>query len=622
MVRKSRLTLAALLYFLYQAASFALFPYTDTIYFFQFSCLMLFTFVVSSACNTTTRNYFLHGFIAFAVFSSIIGCFQFFSVSFLKIPANKFESKITLYFMLTKTALQELRMLKIPAPVIERVQPLQDKRFETEEAFARAIRQQIGANQPQQYVLILLKKARVTFGNRIFTTIGHPTMLGGFYVFILPMIAAFTMKNLRERRRGWAGCYAGVLVLTLISLAMTQARGAWIACACSFGFFGLFAAKTPLFAWRAAHARSAFALFALLLTMMVGGGFFMLTRTNIADATSLNIRAYYYQVILRMIREHPIFGRGIGTFSVYYPRYRDSRVSVRLGEPAFNYWVAHAHNEHLEILSDGGIVAYGLFLWVIVETFAAFFRRKTLIDIGMAAALFGLLIDAFFSQNLRFVVIASLFWLLIGCSDLTPIHAERVPSSPKKFRMARVIGIGVVVMLAAFSLRFAYRLVYAEYYMKGGINLISVMLPQSAITWLLKAVHYHPHDKLLLYSLASSYKQIGQHDHAMTYFNKLQQLDPDFLLTQYQIGEIYLQQQQIEMARIHFEQQLKSNNMCWAIYEILANMELNEGHPQQAISYLNEIIAIEAVNDLQEVDPVSFARIQATLSRLKFGKGY
>ena len=61
--------------------------------------------------------------------------------------------------------------------------------------------------------------------------------------------------------------------------------------------------------------------------------------------------------------------------------------------------------------------------------------------------------------------------------------------------------------------------------------------------------------------------------------------------------------------------------MCWAIYEILANMELNEGHPQQAISYLNEIIAIEAVNDLQEVDPVSFARIQATLSRLKFGKG-
>lgn len=66
-----------------------------------------------------------------------------------------------------------------------------------------------------------------------------------------------------------------------------------------------------------------------------------------------------------------------------------------------NYRVEHPHNEHLEILHDGGIIGYGLFVWMMIEVLLLLLRRKTLIATGVAVSLFGLLLDGLFSQNLR-----------------------------------------------------------------------------------------------------------------------------------------------------------------------------------------------------------------------------
>lgn len=55
---------------------------------------------------------------------------------------------------------------------------------------------------------------------------------------------------------------------------------------------------------------------------------------------------------LGLIRDYPLFGSGSGTFAFIYPRYQNAALS--------NVFYDHAHNDHLELLADRGIVGYGL----------------------------------------------------------------------------------------------------------------------------------------------------------------------------------------------------------------------------------------------------------------------
>jgi hypothetical protein len=66
---------------------------------------------------------------------------------------------------------------------------------------------------------------------------------------------------------------------------------------------------------------------------------------NAADPTTG--RSHFWSVTMDVIKAHPVIGSGLGSFSVIYTRY-DSRNGM--------YRLEQAHNDYLQILSDGGIV--------------------------------------------------------------------------------------------------------------------------------------------------------------------------------------------------------------------------------------------------------------------------
>ena len=74
---------------------------------------------------------------------------------------------------------------------------------------------------------------------------------------------------------------------------------------------------------------------------------------------------------LGLMRDFPLTGTGAGSFMHVYPGYRTIR-----GEGIAD----HAHNDYLELLTDGGIIGAGLFAWfmaaVLTQSYQAFLKRK------------------------------------------------------------------------------------------------------------------------------------------------------------------------------------------------------------------------------------------------------
>lgn len=550
-VRTTRLTLAVTLYYVYTVISVLVFPYTDVTYFFVYSCLMLLFFTVSSVSDTRSRNRMLHTLIIVSLIASIYGCFQFFGIDFYRASRNYFGT--------------------VEVGVLE--------------------------------------------GMRIFSLFGHPNLLGGFCVCLLPIIVTFWIQSIREKAR-CLSVYLGIVgLLTLLALLMSRTRGAWLAAAVALGIVAFALAKKQI-ATVVTGYPFASVLVILVLVSAAAGLFVMLrTQTSLLDTTSFKIRWEYYQRTLQMITERPLFGRGIGTFNVYYPLYRDNRAAASLGETVVGYRVEHPHNEHLELLSDGGVVGYGLFLWLCAEAVYLLFKRKSLIEVGMAASLLGLLVDGLLSQNLRFIVIASLFWLLLGFANIRYGDEHASGQWIKTFRVsktAKVISIALIIFAISFPLRFAYNLMRADYYLKGGMSHYAANHVPAAIDWFQQTLALDPYNKRARYYLASAYRLNGAPEQALAAYTRLLEDDPNFLQANFYLGGLYAQRNDAEKARSYFERQIAGDNLHWKAYYNLAMIALHLNDPEQAAGYLEEI---EQIHVIRSVDAEILGQIRKLLNR-------
>jgi len=122
---------------------------------------------------------------------------------------------------------------------------------------------------------------------------------------------------------------------------------------------------------------------------------------NIEDQ-DVESRLVMWQDSLKMIAESPLFGHGLQSF-----KYRIWR---------------NPHNQHLNILVQGGIIGYGLFVWVFWACFKdANYLYKNGQDkfsrsfgLGMCATIVSLFLANFFGDRWSYYVITGFFWVLCG----------------------------------------------------------------------------------------------------------------------------------------------------------------------------------------------------------------
>jgi len=140
-------------------------------------------------------------------------------------------------------------------------------------------------------------------------------------------------------------------------------------------------------------------------------------------------RAHFWGVTLDIIKTHPWIGTGLGAFGVVYTGY-DSRNGM--------YRLEQAHNDYLQVLSDGGIIGAVIALFFVVNLFRMGFTRRDSRDefrrgvaTGAMAGCFAVLVHSFFDFTLHTPANALLFLVLAALATMNG-RVEDVHSRRKK----------------------------------------------------------------------------------------------------------------------------------------------------------------------------------------------
>lgn len=174
---------------------------------------------------------------------------------------------------------------------------------------------------------------------------------------------------------------------------------------------------------------------ALLVSLFVGvlmlGGEMSINRlivdsVNIDDPTTG--RAHFWSVTLQIIKTHPLIGTGLGAFGVVYTKFDTRNGLFRLEQ---------AHNDYLQVLSDGGIIGAALALaFVALLFYRGFVRAGSGDDFRRGVALaslggcFAVLVHSFFDFTLHTTSNALLFLVLAALATIN----GRVEDAPRRRR--------------------------------------------------------------------------------------------------------------------------------------------------------------------------------------------
>jgi len=176
---------------------------------------------------------------------------------------------------------------------------------------------------------------------------------------------------------------------------------------------------------------AAMLLVGLFIGVLTLGGEMSLNRL-IVDSVNTNDpttgRAHFWSVTLQIIKAHPLIGTGLGAFGVVYTKFDTRNGLFRLEQ---------AHNDYLQVLSDGGIIGAALALaFVALLFYRAFVRAGSRDDFRRGVALaalggcFAVLVHSFFDFTLHTPSNALLFLVLAALATLN----GRVEDAPRRRR--------------------------------------------------------------------------------------------------------------------------------------------------------------------------------------------
>ncbi|HVF55405.1 MAG TPA: O-antigen ligase family protein [Pyrinomonadaceae bacterium] len=247
--------------------------------------------------------------------------------------------------------------------------------------------------------------------------------------------------------------YAFAVAIMCIALVMTNSRGGMLSMAAEMVFLVLAASAAGRGASeregrggegrgrrvRAVAARAAVGL-SMVAVVLVGvlyfGGEESLSRlvgtVNAQDPTTG--RAHFWKGTIELIKDHPVAGVGLGAFSAAYPLYDTANGNFRLEQ---------AHNDYLQILSDGGLIGGALGLAFVVALFWMAFKRirspdkfRRGVALGALAGCFGVLVHSFFDFTLHTTANALLFLVLAALATMNG-RVEEAESGQRRQRRRR-----------------------------------------------------------------------------------------------------------------------------------------------------------------------------------------
>ncbi len=205
------------------------------------------------------------------------------------------------------------------------------------------------------------------------------------------------------------------LGLTAVATAilLTNARGAWVASAVGLVSYLLLARQRR--AWRTGVLVLVLGLAAVFLAGTGASNLIVRAQSIYTlSAPSNRVRLALADSAVAMLKDHPIIGTGLNTFSLYHARY-PSRYYP--GLPTHS----SAHNIFFNMAAEGGILGLAAFTWIILITLRAAWRWYAAAPLdevplvgAVLASFIALLVNQQFEATIVSVHLGAGFWLLIA----------------------------------------------------------------------------------------------------------------------------------------------------------------------------------------------------------------
>ncbi len=247
----------------------------------------------------------------------------------------------------------------------------------------------------------------------------------------IPLILSLT-RLAEDRERIAAGVASAVMVATIF---LSGSRGGMIAIFVELAVLAviLFQQKRSV---RVAIGLGAFVVvLAVMLTWL--GGKELTARVSSISAESRTeisggMRSSIDRDTLHMFRDKPVLGWGLGTFPTVYPQFRTFYT---------NFFVNEAHNDYLQLLSETGLVGFGIMIWFLVVLFRSAIPKigTWMVDVNGAVTLAcllgvsGILVHSLFDFNLQIPANAALFYVFCSIAagpSLLQRARKRKPAEP------------------------------------------------------------------------------------------------------------------------------------------------------------------------------------------------
>ncbi len=178
---------------------------------------------------------------------------------------------------------------------------------------------------------------------RPYATFPHPNVLGGFLAITVPLLI-FNFKFLIFNQTKKIQIFKlTTIALGMIALILTFSRSAWLVGALGIGWIFIPKKLKTLYT------------FCSVATFLVG---IFLVKDFAGTSESVIVREQLNSSTISLWNHSPLFGIGLGNFLTELPRILPVRTI---------YFLQPVHNIYLLILSETGIVGFGIFFFLIIS---------------------------------------------------------------------------------------------------------------------------------------------------------------------------------------------------------------------------------------------------------------
>lgn len=431
---------------------------------------------------------------------------------------------------------------------------------------------------------------------RIMSTFGNPIFFGAYLVITLPIVLGLYLyyrKEFPTEKTGYKIYLLAVFTFGLLALFYTQTRASWLGFIAAVVFLAIGD-------WKRRRKWYYNFLIFLIAFFFFSIGFVYLTR-NVWQRQQGHL--LIWRDTLKMWLDHPWLGTGSGTFHIYFPGYASKELLAIW--PQQQQIVNDAHNEFLQILVETGIIGFGLYLFWLVVFFSALNKipvsssEKYLLR-GLSAAAVGILVQNFFSVDMRFLISAAYLFATAGIiySFSQKYYTYKNPLPTKVILTAGVIFLAVVSgkqMLKPFIAQhkesksvdfFQERILnaaktiaeleklskqypdnpsvweklgwaYAKEIKNPADNRLNLTMAEKAIFAYQNASRLNPKSAGAYNNLGNIYFTVGDTRGAITYWQKAIEINPDLIDARLNLATLYYLKGQLQLASEQLKTVLK-----------------------------------------------------------------